>query len=176
MKYFDQQNLVLHCSSFSKTLGSGFRMGWVYAGKFSEHIQHLQLMSTISANALIQNALVEFLAHHHYEKHLRTLRRSLEKNKKQFFQYLKQHLPEGCKVYNYPSGYFLWIQLPQKVSSMQIYELLIQQQIGIAPSPLFNVLPSHQHFIRMNCSFEWTEKIQHAVDQFILAIEKEISI
>ena len=176
MKYFDQQNLVLHCSSFSKTLGSGFRMGWVYAGKFSEHIQHLQLMSTISANALIQNALVEFLTHHHYEKHLRTLRRSLEKNKKQFFQYLKQHLPENCKVYNYPSGYFLWIQLPEKVSSMQIYELLIQQQIGIAPSPLFNVLPSHQHFIRMNCSFEWTEKIQHAVDQFILAIEKEISI
>ena len=147
MKYFDQQNLVLHCSSFSKTLGSGFRMGWVYAGKFSEHIQHLQLMSTISANALIQNTLVEFLTHHHYEKHLRTLRRSLEKNKKQFFQYLKQHLPENCKVYNYPSGYFLWIQLPEKVSSMQIYELLIQQQIGIAPSPLFNVLPSHQHFI-----------------------------
>ena len=60
MKYFDQQNLVLHCSSFSKTLGAGFRVGWVYAGKFSDHIQHLQLMSTISVNALIQNALVEF--------------------------------------------------------------------------------------------------------------------
>ena len=175
MKYFDQQNLVLHCSSFSKTLGSGFRMGWVYAGKFSEHIQHLQLMSTISANALIQNALVEFLSHHHYEKHLRTLRRALEKNKKQFFQYLRQHLPKDCKVYNYPSGYFLWIQLPEKVSSMNIYEQLIQQQIGIAPSPLFNVLHSHQHFIRMNCSFEWTEQIQQAVMQFIKAIQNELS-
>ena len=175
MKYFDQQNLVLHCSSFSKTLGSGFRMGWVYAGKFSEHIQHLQLMSTISANALIQNALVEFLSHHHYEKHLRTLRRALEKNKKQFFQYLKQHLPKDCKVYSYPSGYFLWIQLPEKVSSMNIYEQLIQQQIGIAPSHLFNVLPSHQHFIRMNCSFEWTEQIQHSLKLFIKTIQLVMS-
>ena len=175
MKYFDQQNLVLHCSSFSKTLGSGFRMGWVYAGKFSEHIQHLQLMSTISANALIQNALVEFLSHHHYEKHLRTLRRALEKNKKQFFQYLKQHLPKDCKVYNYPSGYFLWIQLPDKVSSMQVYEQLIQQQVGVAPSPLFNVLPSHQHFIRMNCSFEWTEQIQHSLKLFIKTIQLVMS-
>ena len=84
MKYFDQQNLVLHCSSFSKTLGAGFRVGWVYAGKFSDHIQHLQLMSTISVNALIQNALVEFLSHHHYEKHLRTLRLSLERYKSSF--------------------------------------------------------------------------------------------
>ena len=99
----------------------------------------------------------------------------MEKNKKQFFQYLKQHLPKDCKVYNYPSGYFLWIQLPDKVSSMQVYEQLIQQQVGVAPSPLFNVLPSHQHFIRMNCSFEWTEQIQQAVMQFIKAIQNQLS-
>jgi DNA-binding transcriptional MocR family regulator len=117
---------------------------------------------------------VEFLSHHHYEKHLRTLRRALEKNKKQFFQYLKQHLPKDCKVYNYPNGYFLWIQLPDKVSSMQIYEQLIQHHIGVAPSPLFNVLPSHQHFIRMNCSFEWTEQIQHSLELFITTIQRQI--
>ena len=35
MKYFDQHHRVLHCSSFSKTLGAGFRLGWIYAGKFS---------------------------------------------------------------------------------------------------------------------------------------------
>ena len=176
MKYFDQQNLVLHCSSFSKTLGSGFRVGWVYAGKFSQHIQHLQLMSTISANALIQNALVEFLSHHHYEKHLRTLRQILEKNKKQFFHYLKQHLPKSCKVYHYPSGYFLWIQLPDHINSMHIYEQLIQKQVSVAPSTLFNIHPSHQHFIRMNCSFDWNIKIQEAVDLFIEAIQTQYSL
>lgn len=78
MKYFDQQNWVLHCSSFSKTLGAGFRIGWVYAGKFSEHIQHTQLMSTLSVNSFIQNALVEYLSHRHYEKHLKTLRSTLQ--------------------------------------------------------------------------------------------------
>ena len=71
MKYYDQQNLVLHCSSFSKTLGAGFRVGWVYAGKFSEHIQHVQLTSTISVNSFIQNALADDLTHRHHEKHLK---------------------------------------------------------------------------------------------------------
>ncbi|ABO11860.2 MULTISPECIES: aminotransferase-like domain-containing protein [Acinetobacter] len=174
MKYFDQQNLVLHCSSFSKTLGAGFRVGWVYAGKFSDHIQHLQLMSTISVNALIQNALVEFLSHHHYEKHLRTLRLSLERYKKQFYHYLKQHLPAICEIYYYPSGYFLWVKLPHKLDSMQIYEELIQQDIGVAPSPLFSVLPAQQHYLRINCSFEWNEKIQAALDQVIKTIQQRV--
>ena len=98
----------------------------------------------------------------------------MEKNKKQFFQYLKQHLPTDCQVYNYPSGYFLWIQLPEKVSSMQVYEKLIQQQVGVAPSPLFNVLPSHQHYIRMNCSFEWSEQVKHSLERFIETVQNAV--
>ncbi|QGN51128.1 aminotransferase class I/II-fold pyridoxal phosphate-dependent enzyme [Glaesserella parasuis] len=85
MKAFDVQNWVLHCSSFSKILGANFRIGWVHAGQFADKIQHLQLMSTISANALIQQALVEFISNHHYEKHLRHLRRHLEKKQKAVF-------------------------------------------------------------------------------------------
>lgn len=167
MKYFDQQNLVLHCSSFSKTLGSSFRIGWVHAGQFSGHIQHLQLMSTISANTLIQNALVEFIANHHYEKHLRVLRRNLEKNKNVFLNYLKSHLSSNCRIYNYPSGYFLWLTLPADISSLSIYENLLQHNIGIAPSQLFKVQQSHQNHIRINCSFEWTAGIENALNELI---------
>lgn len=60
----------------------GTRIGWVYAGPFSDAIQHLQLMSTLSASPLIQNALVDFLSLHHYEKHLRQLRGQLKKQKR----------------------------------------------------------------------------------------------
>jgi DNA-binding transcriptional MocR family regulator len=43
---------------------------------------------------------------------------------------------------------------------MQIYEELIQQDIGVAPSPLFSVLPAQQHYLRINCSFEWNKKFK----------------
>ncbi|MFU8925039.1 PLP-dependent aminotransferase family protein [Acinetobacter puyangensis] len=172
MKYFDQHNLVLHCSSFSKTLGSTFRIGWVYAGKFSEHIQHLQLMSTISANTLMQNALVEFISNHHYEKHLRVLRRNLEKNKRIFFEYFKKNLPAGCEIHNYAGGYFLWLTLPSHISSMTLYEHLIQQNIGVAPSQLFNVQHAQKNHLRINCSFAWTKEIEMAVKQLIKYMSK----
>lgn len=173
MKYFDQQNLVLHCSSFSKTLGAGFRIGWVHAGKFSETIQHLQLMSTLSVNPFIQNALIEYLSHRHYEKHLKTLRTALQRYKKQFYLYLKAHLAENCKIHYYPSGYFLWIELAKHCSSLSIYEQLIQHNIGIAPSILFNTLENQQQYIRINCSFELDERFKAALDQLILIIAQQ---
>lgn len=172
MKYFDQQNWVLHCSSFSKTLGAGFRIGWVYAGKFSEHIQHTQLMSTLSVNSFIQNALVEYLSHRHYEKHLKTLRSTLQRYKKQYFNYLKTHLPTQCHVSYYPSGYFLWVELPEHVNSNDIYQNMLEQGISIAPSNLFNMTDQQNNFIRINCSFELNERIIQALDCLATIIQK----
>ncbi|CAB1221717.1 PLP-dependent aminotransferase family protein [Acinetobacter bouvetii] len=172
MKFYDQKNLVLHCSSFSKTLGASFRVGWVFAGKFSQHIQHLQLMSTISVNSILQNALVEFISHHHYEKHLRTLRKHLQQNKLQFFKYLEHKLPPTCTPYFYPSGYFIWMKLPENVDSMTVYQEMIEQNIGVSPSPLFNITAHKPHYLRLNSSFELSETLKQALDTLITCIEK----
>ena len=67
-KTYDQQGMTMHCSSFSKTLVAGFRIGWVAAGKMALPIQKLQLMSTLSASAPIQLALANYLSTRNYEK------------------------------------------------------------------------------------------------------------
>lgn len=172
MKYYDPQNLVLHCSSFSKTLGAGFRVGWVYAGKFSEHIQHVQLMSTISVNSFIQNALADYLTHRHYEKHLKNLRNTLKRLKNQYYQYLIKKLPEDCQVSYYPSGYFLWITLPQHIDSSRIYEKMILNDVGVAPSILFYRKNKKQNHIRINCSFEMNDEMINKIDLLIAQISE----
>ncbi|MDH2997965.1 transcriptional regulator [Pasteurellaceae bacterium LFhippo2] len=174
MKTYDKGNWVLHCSSFSKTLGANFRIGWVHAGQFADHIQHLQLMSTISANPLIQKALVEFISNHHYEKHLRKLRRTLEKNKKTFFANLRQSLPACCVIENHQSGYFLWINLPEQVDSMQVYQSLLKENISVSPSALFSVGQSQKNGLRINCSFEWTDEIERSINKVVNTIQTAI--
>lgn len=171
MKYYDHAHLVLHCSSFSKTLGAGFRIGWIHAAQFSERIQHLQLMSTLSVNPLLQNALVEYVSHRYYEKHLKVLRLQLAELKQQYFEYLQQHLPKSCHVYMHQSGYFLWIELPQHINNTQLYEQLLSQQISIAPSDLFNTNNNHSNAIRINCSFEMNQSIKNALQQLIQALQ-----
>ncbi len=142
----------------------GARVGWVFAGPFSDAIQHLQLMSTLTVSPLLQNALVDFLSHHHYEKHLRHLKQQLEKYKQKFYQELKARLDSVCEIYYYSSGYFLWIKLPEQLDGQVLYEQLIQYNIAIAPALLFKPEHTSQNYIRLNCSFDWTSEIENAVD------------
>ncbi|KAG0775957.1 hypothetical protein G6F22_012927 [Rhizopus arrhizus] len=42
-KAYDKQGLVLHCSSFSKCLAPGYRIGWASAGRYAQRVQRLKL-------------------------------------------------------------------------------------------------------------------------------------
>jgi DNA-binding transcriptional MocR family regulator len=151
MNYYLPQPQVFHCASFSKTLGPSLRIGWVYAGQFSQKIQHLQLMSTLSVNPLLQQALVDFVGSHHYDKHLKRLRLKLQQHKQQHYQLLKARLPQTEIVYA-NSGYFLWIKLPPPLDALQVFEQLLAQQIAVAPSALFCLNTAAPQAIRLNCS------------------------
>lgn len=110
-KAWDTRDMTLHCSSFSKCLVAGFRIGWVAAGKHARRIQQLQLMSTLSTSSPVQLALVDYLSTQRYDAHLRRLRRTLAARKQQSWQALLRHLPPEVKIHHNDSGYFLWIDL-----------------------------------------------------------------
>jgi DNA-binding transcriptional MocR family regulator len=72
-KYWDRDDMTLHCSSFSKCLVPGFRIGFCGGGQ-TPRIQQLQLMSTLSTSSPMQLALVDYLSTKRYDAHLRRLR------------------------------------------------------------------------------------------------------
>ena len=60
-KAFDQQGLVLHCSSFSKCLAPGYRLGWAAPGRFTQAVARQKLTTTLGASAPVQLALADYL-------------------------------------------------------------------------------------------------------------------
>ena len=73
-KAFDTEGLVMHCSSFSKSLAPGYRIGWVAAGRFAQKIERLKLMTSLCASMPAQAAIADYLQHGGYDRHLRRLR------------------------------------------------------------------------------------------------------
>ena len=80
-KTFDQRGLVMHCSSFSKTLSPGYRVGWVAAGRFANSVRRLKLMTSLSGSIPAQATLAEYLQQGGYDRHLRHLRAALKRQK-----------------------------------------------------------------------------------------------
>lgn len=164
-KAWDKQDMTLHCSSFSKCLVAGFRIGWVAAGKHARRIQQLQLMSTLSTSSPMQLALVDYLATKRYDAHLRRLRRTLAERKQQAWQSLLRHMPAGVKIHHNDSGYFLWLELPEQLDAGRLSEKALTHQISIAPGKMFSTSNIWTPFFRFNTSWGWGEREEQAVVQ-----------
>lgn len=162
-KAWDRRDSVLHCSSFSKCLVPGFRIGWVAAGRHARRIQRLQLMSTLSTSSPMQLALVDYLATRRYDAHLRRLRRQLAERKQQAWQTLLRHLPPEVKVHHNNSGYFLWLELPEPLDAGELTSQALAHHISIAPGKMFSIANTWKRFFRFNTAWPWGEKEEEAV-------------
>ncbi len=163
LKSFDQQNLVMYCSSFSKSLAPGYRVGWVAGGKFSDKIHRLQLMTTISSSVPAQAAIADYLQHGSFDRHLRKLRETLENQQHKMLQAIERYFPQSIRVTQPKGGYFLWIELPPEVDSLQLFKLALTQGISIAPGPIFSASQNFRHCIRLNYGNLWDTKIENSI-------------
>jgi len=76
-KAFDTEGLVLLCSSVSKSLAPGYRVGWCIPGRFKEQVLNVKMMHTISSATPTQAAIAHFFETGRYDLHLRKLRKTL---------------------------------------------------------------------------------------------------
>lgn len=149
-KAFDRAGLVLHCSSFSKTLAPGYRIGWAAAGRHAAEVARRKLMSSLSAAVPSQEGLVEYLQHGGYDRHLRSLRATLADHQAIALRAIARHFPPGTRVTRPEGGYFCWVELPADVDALQLHRLALSHRISLAPGALFSADQRFRHFVRIN--------------------------
>ncbi|HWV16121.1 MAG TPA: GntR family transcriptional regulator MpaR [Cellvibrio sp.] len=163
VKSFDRSGLVMHCGSFSKHLAPGYRVGWVSGGRYSEAINRLKLMTTISPSVPAQAAIADYLQSGGYERHLRKLRSTLELQQHAMLGAIARYFPSDTRVTLPNGGYFLWLELPEKVNSLQLFSLALAQGISIAPGPIFSASKRFENCVRLNYGHVWNAQTENAI-------------
>lgn len=148
-KSYDRHGLVLYCSSFSKTLAPGYRVGWCLPGRYITRVRHLKLTHSLSTATPTQEALSLFCETGRFDLHLRHLRKSLHTQCLRYSQAIADFFPEDTRISRPQGGYVLWIELPHRVNALDVYHRARQQQIGIAPGQLFSMSGQFRHYIRI---------------------------
>jgi len=161
VKSFDRNGLVISCSSFSKVLSPGFRVGWVVGGRFSAEIERLKFLTTVATASLPQLAVAEFLASGGYDRHLKRLRTTLAGRVEETRQAIAKYFPEGTCVSRPAGGYLLWIQLPPKVDGLTLYHVALAEHISILPGTIFSATGRYKNYIRINSGHSRPEQHMH---------------
>jgi DNA-binding transcriptional MocR family regulator len=173
-KNFDKKGLVLHCSSFSKCLAPGFRIGWVAPGRFSQSLQRRQFTSTIAPSVPAQLAVLEYLKHGGYERHLRQLRSALAAQQASMQEAIRRYFPKSTRVTRPSGGYFLWLELPEAVDSLALYQRAIAASISLSPGPMFAAQPGFENCVRLNYGHPWTPALEQAMRK-LARLSEELS-
>jgi DNA-binding transcriptional MocR family regulator len=160
-KRFDTRGLVLHCGSFSKSLAPGFRVGWVAAGRFAATLERARAPTTISACVPAQIAIADYLESGAYDRFLRSLRRKLASLQARTTNAVIDHFPAGTKVNRPEGGHFLWVELPDGVDTVDLFEAACASGVVIAPGPLFSSDPEYRRYIRINYARSWSDDVIH---------------
>ncbi len=164
VKSFDREGLVMHCSSLSKSLAPGYRVGWVAGGRYAEQITRLKLMTTISPSVPAQAALADYLQNGGYDRHLRKLRHALEMQQGAMLASAARHFPSSTRVTRPSGGYFLWFEFPEQLDSLKLFNLALSQGISLAPGPIFSANRGFRHCARLNYGHPWDSRCEQAME------------
>ncbi|HET6407910.1 MAG TPA: PLP-dependent aminotransferase family protein [Chthoniobacteraceae bacterium] len=160
---WDQEGRVMLCGGFSKTIAPGYRVGWVAPGRYYEKVKALKLTNTLATPTLPQLAVAEFVANGGYDHHLRSLRRNLGEQVARMSEAIADAFPKGIKITRPQGGFVLWVELPKKVSALELHELALAEKVSIAPGPMFSASLQFENFIRINCGHPWSSRIERAI-------------
>ncbi|MDP2609681.1 MULTISPECIES: PLP-dependent aminotransferase family protein [unclassified Oceanobacter] len=164
LKAWDTDGRVMYCSSFSKTLSAGLRIGWCIPGRHFDGVVRQQIFTTFSACSLSQETIHSYLQQGHYDRHLRKLRQTISSNRVRFQNALQQFFPPQTLISQPLGGYCLWIQLPDGVSSGLLFHLAREQSISIVPGSLFSNSERFEQYLRLNIARPWDDTVIQALE------------
>lgn len=160
---FSRKGLVLTCSSFSKTVAPGYRVGWLMAGKYAAKALAIKRALSCSSALLNQWVLSEFIASGEYDRSIQNLRGVLKNNKHRMIELVIKSFPSGTKVSDPKGAGVVWIELPVGNDSEELFHLALEQKISIAPGKLFSPSNKYNRCIRLSYGVPWSDELVRAV-------------
>lgn len=163
VKSFDRAGGVLLCSSFSKTLAPGYRVGWVAPGRYREAVERHKYITSVAAPTPNQMAVAAYLESGGFDRHLRRLRSSYRGLVTRMSAAVADHFPVGTRMTRPQGGHVLWVEMPKGVDSLALYDRALSHGISLAPGPLFSACCDYRNFIRLNCAVPWSDVVEGAI-------------
>ena len=163
-KAYDTEGGVLLCSSFSKTLAPGYRIGWIAPGRFVNAARRLKLAHNVATATPLQMAVTAYLESGGFDRHLRRLRRTYRDLVTRFAAAVGEAFPDGTRVSRPTGGHVLWVEMPEGYDALALHERALAAGIGTMPGPAMSASGRFVNCLRVNCAVPWSERTAAAIE------------
>lgn len=171
----DRDGLVIHISTFSKTLSPGMRLGWLLASEdVLQNVIIAKQAADLHTSTIEQHAAARLLESFDYDTHVRELCGAYGERCRAMLSAMEHYFPAEVRWTRPEGGLFLWVELPERLSAEQLFEDAIAERVAFVPGTSFFACEPKLNFMRLNFSNQKPEMIEEGIKRIASVLKRRM--
>jgi DNA-binding transcriptional MocR family regulator len=169
MLSMDERGVVVHASSFTKTVCPGVRVGYLVGpadliGAIAKKATNLYISPGMVAQAIVH----QFCVSGDIDRSIQTVRTALAERARVLGESLRARIP-GVRFTEPDGGYFLWVELPEDVDVDVLLPAAAERGVAVVKGSDF-LMEGGQHALRLAFSAVTVDEIDEGVRRLAEAV------
>lgn len=173
----DEPNQVLYLGSFSKTIASGLRVGWVLAPHgVREKLVLAAESAVLCPSNFAQLAVSDYLEHQPWRDQIAVFRDTYKQRRDALLDTMKLLMPPGTKWTVPTGGFYSWVTLPEGIDSRAMLPRAVTSLVAYVPGTGFYVDGQGKSELRLSYCYPTPERIVEGVRRLAGVVEQELDL
>ncbi len=174
IKTFDKEGWVVFLGSFSKVISPGLRVGYLAGDAGIVRKCTIGKQSSDVHTANLNQAIVDlYLRKNLLPDHIRRISSDYALQCDRMLSHLAA-FPDGVSYTKPEGGLFLWAELPEGVSAVELLKKAIEKKVAFVPGTHFFADGGHENTLRLNFSASTPAQIDQGMDTLRSLISGEL--
>jgi DNA-binding transcriptional MocR family regulator len=171
MLSMDHDNVVVHASSFTKTVCPGVRVGYLVGPAALIDAIAKKATNLYISPGMVSEAIVhQFCVAGDIDRSVATVSAALGERAQVLAEELRKHIPDA--TFTEPDGgYFLWVDLPEDIDVDKLFPAAMKKGVAIVKGTDF-LLDGGRHSVRLAFSATTVDQVREGVTRLAAAIEE----
>lgn len=167
---------VVYLGTFSKTIASGFRIGWALAPHaIREKLILANEAAVLSPSSFTQLVVSQYLSDADWRGQIDTFRGVYRERKEAMISALEEYLPELSWT-NPNGGFYVWLTLPEQLDSKAMLPRAVTELVAYTPGTAFYANGDGGRNIRLSFCYPTPESIRVGVRRLANVVNQELSL
>jgi 2-aminoadipate transaminase len=144
---------AVHLGTFSKTVAPGLRVGWLVASPpIMEKVVVAKQAADLHSGGLDQRILHRYVTDNDVDAHIARIRDVYGRHRDLMVALAQSLFPPEVQCTKPEGGMFLWMTLPEGISSMDLFDRAIREGVAFVPGQAFYTDGKGTNTMRLNFS------------------------
>lgn len=163
--------IVIELGTFSKIISPGLRIGWICSQpEVQAIVERMKQACDLHTNSFTQYVICEFAAAGHLDPHVEIIRKSYSERRDYMVEKMKQHFPTGTTWTEPEGGLFLWVKVPENISTSKMLPDAIKAGFAYVPGKFFYSEKADDSTMRLNFCNASKDNIEEGIKRLAKVI------